>query len=161
MTKALVIAGCLCLLLMGFALGREQGQTRLPGGGIWKSESSYDHTVYLAGFTDGYRSGILHAGSLAMSRFAPNQTSSMTPAEKKDYETSLALAPKVTKVLAGHSVSIREIETTVSVLYSDYRNISVCNVDAVILSAASLSGNPATEQELAAARKHGAEMGCR
>ena len=54
-----------------------------------------------------------------------------------------------------------EFEGALDTFYSDYRNTPVCLNEAILFSIASLAGNPATNQELTAARKAGAESGCK
>jgi hypothetical protein len=48
---------------------------------------------------EGYRQGTLHAGSRAIAKLAPEKISTMTEAEKKDYQESLDWAHKVSPVL--------------------------------------------------------------
>ncbi len=56
---------------------------------------------------------------------------------------------------------MRQVEAAVSNFYGNNENTNVCWGDAVLLSTALLRGNAPTEQELAAARKSGAESGCK
>jgi hypothetical protein len=60
-----------------------------------------------------------------MEKFAPEKVSTMTVAQKKDYEDSLAWAHKVVPILS-QSVSRSSIDDTVGTFYGDYRNSPVC-----------------------------------
>jgi hypothetical protein len=160
MRKRIMVASCWGLIfLAGWTFGHEQTATHQPGGRDWKRLSSTDHKLYLSGFVNGYSMGILHASTLTLEKYAPEQVSALTFAQKKDYEDSLAWAHKVVPILS-QSVSRSGIDDTVGTFYGDYRNSPVCWGDAILLSAASLSGNPATDQQLNVARKLGAESGC-
>jgi hypothetical protein len=158
--KLTLSAGCLILLCVGWCLGKGQMATHSPGGGDWTALSKADRELYLSGFVEGYRQGTLHAGSAAIAQLAPQSVSSMTPAEKKDYQQQVEWAHKVSRFLA-HPVSGDSLEATVTRFYGDYRNMPVCMDNAVLFSAASLGGSAASEQELAAARKRGVESGCK
>lgn len=128
----------------------------MPGGGDWKALSNADREMYLSGFVEGYRMGTLQAGSAAIAKFAPEKVSTMTPAERKDYQEQLEWARKVSAALSGPR-SVSSFRSTVTAFYGDYLNINVCMDDAILLSAAALGGKAASDQELAAARKRGAE----
>jgi len=161
MRTPLAISGCLALLCVGWCFGQAQTATHPPGGGDWKALPPSDRALYLSGFLQGYKLGIVHAGVLAISKLSPEKVSTMTPAEKKEYDESLEWAHKAAPLLLHGGPSRLGLESTVSTFYADYRNMPVCFEDAVLFSAASLAGNAATDQELKAAREKGAESGCR
>jgi hypothetical protein len=160
MRKLIVVAVGLLVFFTGWCFGKGQTATHLPGGGDWKALSSTDRELYVAGFVQGYGQGTLHAGSMAMEKLAPEKVSSMTPAQKNDYNESLGRAHKVAPILL-HGVSASGLEVTASTFYADYRNTPVCFDDAIIVSSMALAGSPATEQELGAVRKRGATSGCK
>jgi hypothetical protein len=150
---------CLILLCVGWCLGKGQMATHFPGGGDWRALSNADRELYLSGFVEGYRQGTLHAGSRAIAKLAPEKISTMTEAEKKDYQESLDWAHKVSPVLLS-PVSVTSFQSSVTAFYRDDRNMRVCLDDATLFSAASLGGNVVSEQELISTRKRGAERGC-
>lgn len=158
--KLFVWAGSLVIFSAGWCFDQRRATSHQPGGGAWKALSPPDHKFYLAGFVQGYGLGIIHAGSLAVEKYAPEKASQMTIAEKRDYEESLGLAHNVIPILL-RSVSDSGLEATVNTFYNDYRNVPVCFEQAILLSAASLAGKPATEQELSTARRRGSESGCK
>jgi hypothetical protein len=100
---------------------------------------------------------MMQGSSLVTEKGATEKVSAMTPAVKDDYERNLVWAHRVAPTLLGSPVGL---EATVSTFYADYRNMPVCFDEAILFSAASLAGKAATEQELGAARKRGAEHGC-
>jgi hypothetical protein len=158
MRKLIVVASSLLLFSAGWCFGAGQAAPYTPGGTGWKTLSVQDHGLYVAGFLHGYLQGLIHGGSLVLEKASPEKVSSMSAYEK--YE--LAVAHKITPVfLQGKDFSATELEPTIAVFYSDYRNMPVCFDDAIELSVASLAGNAATDQELDTARKRGAEMGCK
>lgn len=136
-----LIAGLACLLLFAGGWWIGKGQTATPGldGSGWKLLSDAQHALYLLGFKQGYVHG--HVSGF-----------------KQGLERGQKLSP-VAHVFDSSDAA--RLEPTVSVFYRDSRNISVCWEEAIMLSAASLAGNAPTEQELNAARKAGAEKGCR
>lgn len=160
MRHLIVALACLLLFSGGWWIGKAQTARHLPGGSDWKALPSTERDLYLTGFVQGYRQGILHGGSMAIEKLAPEKVSSMTPAQKSDYEESLRRARKASHVLM-QPVSDSGLDAAMSAFYRDYRNIPVCFDDAILLSAMALAGSSATEQELRAARKTGVEQGCR
>ena len=159
MTSVRGMAACFLFIVLGWCLGKSQINQALPGGSDWKSLSVDDHRLYIAGFVQGYRHGTLHAASLATAKFASGSVTSMTRSQKADYEDSLKLAHMVAPFLLHQSGS--GIEGALTKFYGDHKNMPVCWDDALLLSTVSLAGNPATEQQLTAARKHGAKSGCK
>lgn len=70
-------------------------------------------------------------------------------------------ANEIDRNAASPAYTYGQLAATVSTFYDDYRNMPVCWDEAVSFSIASLRGNAAADQELAAARKRGAENGCK
>jgi hypothetical protein len=153
-----LFASCLVFFCAGWCFG-EINQTGVNGT-TWKTLSPTEHKFYLSGFVQGYALGAAHAGSMALNRFAPEKVLTLPPAEKSDYDKTLAWAPRVMRILQ-QSIAKSGLETAVSTFYGDYRNMPVCFEDAILFSAASLAGSTPTDKELNAARKQGAEGGCR
>jgi len=161
MKTAIFLEGCFLLFFAGLLLGQKESAAKhLPGGADWLALTPTDREMYIDGFLMGYKLSSLQTGSLFLAKFAPEKVSSMTAAEKKDYEESSGWAHKVLPYFKG-PVSSSTLRDTVTAFYSDYRNLHVCLEDSVLFSAASLRGNAASEQELSAARKQGVENGCR
>jgi hypothetical protein len=160
MRKLIVVTGLLLAFCAGWCFG--QGETATPnlGGTAWSALTPTIHKFYLGGYVHGYGLGMMHGASLCISKYVPGTVSSMPPEQKEDYEESVAWVHKVAPVLT-RSVSSSGLETTLSTFYADYRNMPVCLEQAILFSAASLSGNAATEKELSTARKAGAERGCK
>jgi len=85
--------------------------------------------------------------------------SPLTPAQKKDMEAWAGEAKKVGPVIFNQSALV--LAAAMSTFYHDDQDAPVCWEKAIMLSAESLAGSAATDQELEAARKKGAESGCR
>jgi hypothetical protein len=154
------LIGVTCGLLVfaaGWCFGQGQSAKHLPGGSDWKNLSSEERQLYVAGYLHGYLQALLHGALLSIEHNAPQKMSSL-PADK--YQ--LAMAHKVAPLfLQQDEPTAPQLDPTISAFYSDYRNMPVCFDEAILLSAASLAGNAATDQELDAARKRGAEKGCK
>jgi hypothetical protein len=153
MRRFMMLSGCFFLVYMGWCLGKAQVPQHLPGGGDWKTVSQTNKQFYLIGFVQGYRQGFLHAGSLGTATYAPKSVSSMTPTEKSDLAEAVGLARRVEPYLIHRPFT--GLEASWSTFYSDPRNTPVCWDKAILFSVAALAGSPATEQELAKARKQG------
>jgi len=118
--------------------------------------------MYVIGFMHGYVLGKRDTGALALAKLAEGKLPlipSMTPAQKKDMEEGIEEAQKAGPVIGRTSALI--LTAAMSTFYNDGQNASVCWENAVMLSAASLAGTEPTDQELEAARKKGAESGCK
>jgi len=118
------------------------------------------HTFYVTGFTDGYQEALMEAGALALQKNSPEKASSFPPAERKNYEEFLQWGVRIIPFFDGPPRTVGELQGALDTFYSDYRNTPVCLDEAILFSAASLAGNAATQQELDAARKKGAESRC-
>jgi hypothetical protein len=154
------LVGVTCGLLVfsaGWCMGGAQADKHFPGGTGWKSLTPTERDLYVAGFLHGYATAIVHAGALADAKESHQNTSSM-PADEK---SELAMAKKVLPLFLREDPTASQLDPTITTLYGDYRNMPVCFDDAILLSAASLAGNAATDQEVDAARKRGAEKGCK
>ncbi len=153
MRKLIVVAGVLLAFSAGWCFGEAQTATHAPGGGEWKILSTAERDFYTRGFEEGYLQGMIHGGALAVAKLAPESPAT----QHEDYGWTLGLARKVAPVLTNHP-PLQSLETKTSVFYGDNQNIGVCWDDALLLSA---SPSAPTDQELAAARKRGAESGCK
>jgi hypothetical protein len=159
MRKLIVVACSLALLAAGWCFGQAQHGSN---GNSWHVLSPAAHTFYVKGFYNGYASASVQMGALTIAKNAPEKVSSMKPAERKDYEEALRWAKLIAPFMFnGPPRSVGEFEGALDTFYSDYRNTPVCLNEAILFSIASLAGNPATNQELTAARKAGAESGCK
>jgi hypothetical protein len=156
MQKRIVVTACCALF---FCVGLAIGQHPLDASN-WSDLGKTDELariMYLKGYTEGYRDGSSTMGMIAAAR-----TKKIPP----DSSTNqfLALASLRLEEVAGlgktQGITIRTIETTMSSFYIDYRNAPVCWSQALQFSIWSMSGDAATDQELDAARKSGAETGC-
>jgi hypothetical protein len=155
-----LLAGAVVLIV--FCTGWSAGQSQQgPDGNAWDVIPPAARTFYVKGFSDGYAAGVLHAGVLAGAKNAPETVSAMNTAERKDYEELLAWARRIVPFeVGGPPKSVGELEGVLDTFYRDYRNAPVCMNKAIMFAIASMAGNAAPEQELAAARKSGAEVGC-
>jgi len=137
-------------LLLGVAVNVTGGANAsyTPGTGYTMRQTFFENSL-----------GERDFGSLAISKFAKEKLPSMTPAEKKDFEEGLKEAQKAAPSIGRTSALI--LAAAVSTFYGDKQNAPVCWEKAVALSAASLAGNEPTDQELDAARKEGAQNGCK
>jgi hypothetical protein len=154
------LIGVTCGLLIfsaGWSMGGVQAVKTFPGGSYWQNLAPAHRDLYVAGFLHGYQTAIIHAGAIADAKDAHQNTSSMAADEKSE----LAMAKKVLPLFLREDATAYQLDPTITTLYGDYRNMPVCFDEAILLSAASLAGNPATDQELDAARKRGAEKGCK
>src|SRR6266446_5892267 len=151
MKRLIVVACWLSIFGVGWCFGQTQYRN---DGNRWHVLPPVAHTFYVKGFTDGYASAMLHGVALAIATNAPEKVSSMKPAEIKNYEENLRWAKKIVPL---ESKPIKEFEGALDTFYSDYRNVPVCLDEAMLFSLASITGNAATDQELDAARKKGAE----
>jgi hypothetical protein len=156
MKKLVGVTRGLLVFSAGWCMGGVQADEHFPGGTGWKSLTPTERDLYVAGFLHGYSTAIVHAGALADAKEKHQDTSSM-PADEK---SELTMAKKVLPLFLRDPTG-SQLDPTITTLYGDYRNMPVCFDDAILLSAASLAGNAATDQELDAARKRGAEKGCK
>jgi hypothetical protein len=154
------LIGVTCGLLFfsaGWCFGGGQTAAHSAGGSDWKALTPAERELYLAGYLHGYIQGFIHGGALAIEHNAPDKMSS-APADEKN---QLAMGHRVAPYILQKDPSADRVEPTMAALYGDHRNMTVCLDEAILLSAASLGGNAATDQELDAARMRGAEKGCK
>ncbi len=159
MRKRITVAVCCGLTFVG---GWAFGQIRDAGnnGARWKILAAFEKNLYVLGFSRGYEQGWLEAGGAAIFRMMSQQSlPQLTPDQKED-ASKLAAQARDHAFLANRT-TVRQITATVDTFYGDYRNMAVCWNDAVLLSSVSLSGRTPTEESLQAARKSGAESGCK
>lgn len=161
MKRLIVVACWFSIFGAGWCFGNPQKAKLMPGGSTWKVVQESERQVYVIGFMHGYVLGKRDAGALALAKLTEGKLPlipPMTSAQKKDMEEGIAEAQKAGPVIERTSALI--LTAAMSTFYYDGQNTSVCWEDAIMLSAASLAGNPATDLELDAARKKGAESGC-
>jgi hypothetical protein len=154
----LLACGCGLLFLSGWMLGQNKGSGN--DGARWRTLTPFEKNLYALGFSRGYGQGATDAGALALAKMLSSQPPTLTSEDKKQ---GLAAAVTARKriVMLGSSSTMGQITDTMTIFYSDFRNVPVCWDDAIIFSAASLRGQAPTVQELNAARKTGAESGCK
>lgn len=158
MSKLIVAAGCLAIFGAGWCFGQAR---RGNDGNSWHVLPPVAHTFYVMGFSDGYQDALMQGGALAMAKDTPEKVSSLPPAERKDYQEFLRWGKRIIPFFDGPPKTVGELQGALDTFYSDYRNTRVCLDEAILFSTASLAGNAATERELDAARKKGAESGCK
>lgn len=156
MRKAFVATSCLLLVCCA---GWVFGQQNAWNGTRWKTLSPFERAVFVMGFNRGHAAGMRDGMKAVLDvLLAARPATSWTPKERQALEEK---ADQLDQKSAGkQDVTIQQLESAVSSFYEDHKNTNVCWDDAVLLSTASLQGNAPTEQELAAARKSGAESGC-
>ncbi len=118
--------------------------------------------MYSLGFTRGYEQGFLDASSLTLAKSLSGQlkSSDLTAEYKNQILATAELAKKHSPIITGHG-TVKELANQVSTFYADPANRHVCWNDAVLFAAATLQGQPPTEQDLGIARKAGLSSGCK
>jgi hypothetical protein len=156
MRKLIVAIGCLLVFCAGWAFGQQSASN----GTDWKTLSLSERAAFVMGFNRGHVAGMRDGikGILEVI-VAARPGTSWTPKERQMVEEKAKQIDR--KSAARQEVTVRQIEAAVSTFYGDNKNTNVCWGDAILLSTALLQGNAPTEQELAAARKSGAESGCK
>jgi hypothetical protein len=118
----------------------------------------FARTMYVKGYLDGYNDG-----DSAMEKITVIVTKGVPP----DASTKALVSPQINRVadIAGlgknRSITVGTIESAMTTFYSDYRNAPVCWKDALKFAVWSLNGDTPAGEELDAARKRGAESGCK
>jgi hypothetical protein len=159
----IIVTGSLAVVSAGWCFGQTRHGNDGNNGNSWRTLPSSTHAFYVAGFTEGYALALVHEEVLIAAKNAPEKVPSMTLAQKKYYEETLRWAKRIVpfKFAGGTPKPVEQLEGALDTFYSDYRNMPVCWDEAMLFSLASLAGNAATDQELDAARKKGAESGCK
>lgn len=157
MRKQIIVAeSCLLLFCAAWAFG-QQGAWN---GTDWKTLNVSERTAFVMGFNKGHAAGMRDGIKEILEVIvAARPGASWTPKERQILEEKAKQIDQKS-VAAKQDVTMRQIEAAVSTFYENRKNTNVCWGDAVTLSTALLRGNTPTEQELAAARKSGAESGC-
>lgn len=158
MRRRIVIALCYGLI---FLWGWAFGQTNAGGnnGTLWKSLTAFEKSLYALGFSRGYEQGFEEAGAMAIMKVQSQlPLPAYTPEEKKKFSE---IAVKARDHAFIGRATIGQLTATLDTFYADYRNMPVCWNEAVLLSSASLEGHAQTEKTLEAARRGGAESGCK
>jgi hypothetical protein len=155
MQKRIAVASCCSLI---FFAGWAFGQRTLDASN-WTDLGRTDglaRLMYVKGYIQGYADG-----DSAMEKI----TAVLTKNTPLDSSTKKLIAPQALRLadVVGFekNVTVGNIDSAVSSFYGDYRNAPVCWNQAVQFSIWALNGNAATDQEVDAARKSGAESGCK
>lgn len=158
MRKRITVGVCCGLVLLG-GWAFDQAERGGYDGARWKPLTTYEKSLYALGFSRGYVQGsdeavaaVIVSMQLQRSRPVP------TPEQKKKLSELAAQARDHAFIGKG---TIGQITATVDTFYGDYRNMPVCWNNAILLSAVSLEGRAPTQESLEAARKSGAESGCK
>lgn len=158
MRKLVTAVGSLMMFGAGWCFGQQSGITL--NGTSWKPLSRFERTLYLVGFNKGHVAGMREGFKEVLEVIvAARPASSWTSEERQKLEEKAKLMDR--KSIAHSDFTMGQLEATVSTFYEDYRNMPVCWDDATRFSTSSLKGNTPTEEELNAARKSGAESGCK
>ncbi len=162
MRRRIAIVACSGLVfLAGLAVGKAQEAPHPAGGSTWQNLTETIRDIYVRGFSNGYVVGARDASGYAVVKFGA-KLPAMTAAVRKDMDEGAAQFGSAGRaLLSPQGPGVEVIVSTVSTFYSDYRNTPICQDKAILFSVASLAGNAASDQELAAARKAGAETGCK
>jgi hypothetical protein len=162
MQRGNVIALCCALVfLAGWTVGNARDAQHLAGGSTWNNSTKTMQDMYVAGFRNGYIVGARDASAGTMVQYSV-KLPPMSPAQRKDMDEGAAEWRRIAStILSPQGPGVEVIVSTVSTFYSDHRNSPICEDRAILFSLASLAGNAATEQELGAARKAGADTGCK
>lgn len=129
-------------------------------GTSWKTLNRFERALYVAGFNKGHAAGMSDGMKRVLEVVtAARPASSWTPEERQKLEERAKQMDQ--KSAANSDLTMGQVEATVSTFYDDYRNMSVCWDDAIRFSTLSLKGIAPTQKELNAARKAGAESGCK
>jgi hypothetical protein len=159
MRKLIVVLSCLLFFCGGWCFGQQDSMTLNRTG--WKSYDRLERLLFVTGFNKGHAAGMTEGfAEMLEAIMAVKPASSWTPAEKEKLnEKGEQLDRKADASYSG--ITVGQIEATVSTFYDDYRNMPVCWGDATRFCLSALKGNAPTEKELSAARKAGAESGCK
>jgi hypothetical protein len=114
--------------------------------------------MYVRGYVNGYADGDSAMEQIVAVVFKDQDL--QTAFKKMPADPQIFRVAQMVGLGKNLDISVAKIENAMSSFYTDYRNAPVCWNEAVQFSVLSLNGEAATEQELAAARKSGAEAGC-
>jgi hypothetical protein len=159
MQKRIVVASCCAIFFFaGWAFGQSQ---ITHDASAWTELGKADglaRLMYVKGYIQGYADG-----DSAMEKIAAVLMKS-TPVDastKKFIQPQAVRVADVTGFGKNENITVGKIDNAVSFFYGDYRNAPVCWNQAVLFSIWALNGNAPTDQEVDAARKSGAESGCK
>lgn len=143
-----------------FCVGWAFGQQSVFNGTGWKNANLDQRVFYIRGFTEGHYSGMIDG-----SRVILEAVKTAIPSSAWTQKEKIAFLKKLSETdhnsAAQPHFSVRQIESTTSTFYDDYRNVPVCWYHAVQFSVSSLEGNAPSETDLDRTRKSDAESGCR
>jgi hypothetical protein len=141
--------------------GTNSEQNSKNGAG-WMALSPRDRSLYVTGYFVGYLQGSME-GAIAGGQAAFNYKGDVAAA-KIDSAKLSRLQTEIRDQIGTGKHKFKntvEIEDGITAFYRNSLNQSVCWHDAYKFSAMLLSGDAPTEQDLDAARKAGAESGCK
>jgi hypothetical protein len=158
MRKRITVVVCCGLTFVG---GWAFGQIRDAGnnGARWKTLTAFEKNLYALGFSRGYEQGFEEAGATAIVNMQSQRSLPVPTPEQKRKFSELAAQARDHSFIGR--ATIGQITATVDTFYGDYRNMPVCWNDAVLLSSVSLEARAPAQESLEAARKSGAESGCK
>ena len=144
----------------GWRLGQQKVETF--AGDTWRTIPGSEKELYVLGFKHGYVRGFNDASTSDVMKYHDQKIlASLTPAQKKQWETEAIETDKAGGPVTMSDKSALVLAAALSTLYADEQNASICWQQAMMLAAESLVGLEPSEEELAAARKKGVEEGCR
>lgn len=158
-TKIFILYLC-SFSFVGWAFA--QAQAPSFDGGYWAQLDKADNfarLMYIKGYLKGYADGDSAMEKIASVFIKKDEISSLDEPRK---QLVIAQTWRVAQVLGvqGGNITFGKIESATDAFYSDYRNAPVCWGLGLQFSIMSLRGTPASDDELAAARKAGAQSGC-
>ena len=160
--KKRIVLLVLCTLI--FFVGWAFAQAPAPSfdGGYWVQLGKADNfarLMYMKGYLRGYADGDSAMEKIASVFIRKDEISSLDEARK---QLVVAQTQRVAQILGvqGGNITYGKIESAADAFYGDYRNAPVCWGLGLQFSIMSLRGTPASEDELATARKSGAASGC-
>jgi hypothetical protein len=121
---------------------------------------SFARLLYLRGYLEGYADG-----ELAMEQLATFVSKDNPPnPSAAPMQAATPMAQRIARMSGfekNADLTLGQVIDATTAFYNDYRNAPVCWKDALQFSVRALNGDPATETDLASARKRGAESGCK
>ncbi len=156
MKKKLIVAVC-CALTFFVGWAFRQHPLNSSSWSDLGNTDSLARLMYIKGYTEGYRDGhtIMVMMEEAKAKNTPPHTSTT-----QFLALATLRANDVAGLGSGHGITMKTIQDTISLFYSDYRNAPVCWNQALQFSLWSMNGHAATDQALDDARKSSAESGC-
>jgi hypothetical protein len=130
--KRIFLACCLLVFLGGWTFG--ENTRRGLDGALWKRGTPFWHSLYVAGFVEGYQEGEVDGASIAYAKMV-SQPPPVAPDSNKGF-LDLAAQAKKHSVISSHTVG--QTVEEMNVFYRDVRNAPVSWADAVVVLPANL-----------------------